>query len=112
MKVALIAIGILVGATICGSILRFAKKKTRWRLLQLLGAACLGIVVLTHIAEAFHVFPEMGWGEPTSAGHYLDLTSAVLGIILLPLGYIADALSAPSSTIRRMKARRSPRRSL
>jgi hypothetical protein len=36
------------------------------------------IVVLTHIAEAFHIFPAMGWGKPNSAGHYLDLVSAIL----------------------------------
>jgi hypothetical protein len=42
-----------------------------WRFLQLLGAVCLVIVVLTHIAEVFQIFPTMGWGLPNSAGHYL-----------------------------------------
>ena len=63
-----------------------------WRLLQLLGLACLMIVVLTHIAETFHLFPMMGWGQPTSAGHYVDLVSAILGCILLPLGFLGNAL--------------------
>jgi hypothetical protein len=36
------------------------------------------VVVLTHVAEALHLFPAMGWGEPDSAGHYVDLASAVL----------------------------------
>jgi hypothetical protein len=93
MKIPLILIGALVALILCGSILQFAKRKTVWRLLQLLGAACLSLVVLTHVAEALHVFPEMGWGEPNSAGHYLDLISAVLGLILLPLGYISHSLS-------------------
>lgn len=61
------------------------------RLPLLCGAACLLIVVLTHIAEAFHIFPSMGWGLPNSAGHYLDLVSAILAAILLPLGFVANA---------------------
>jgi len=61
-------------------------------LLQLLGLACLIVVVLTHIAEAFHLFPAMGWGQPTSAGHYIDLVSAILGCILLPIGLLGGAL--------------------
>ena len=63
------------------------------RSLQVFGSACLMIVVLTHIAEAFHIFPAMGWGKPNSAGHYLDLVSAILAATLLPLGFAAIAIS-------------------
>jgi hypothetical protein len=56
--------------------------------LLLLGSACLIVVMLTHIAEALHIFPSIGWGLPDSAGHYLDLASAVLGCALLPLGFL------------------------
>jgi len=66
---------------------------TIWRFLQLLGAVCLIIVVLTHIAEAFQILPAMGWGLPNSAGHYLDLASAILGCTLLLLGFIGSALT-------------------
>jgi hypothetical protein len=66
---------------------------TIWPLLQLLGAVCLVIVVLTHVAEAFQIFPTMGWGLPNSAGHYLDLVSAILGFTLVPLGFIGSALT-------------------
>ena len=66
---------------------------TIWRFLQLVGAVCLVIVVLTHIAEVFQIFPTMGWGLPNSAGHYLDLASAILGCTLLPLGFIGSALT-------------------
>jgi hypothetical protein len=66
---------------------------TIWRFLQLLGAVCLVIVVLTHVAEAFQIFPALGWGLPNSVGHYLDLISAILGCILLPLGFIGSALT-------------------
>jgi hypothetical protein len=30
----------------------------------------------------------MGWGKAHSAGHYLDLSSAVVGVTLLPVGYL------------------------
>jgi hypothetical protein len=69
-----------------------SKRRTVWRLLQLFGLACLVIVVLTHVAETFHLFPTMGWGQPNSTGHYVDLVSAILGCTLLPLGLVGDAL--------------------
>jgi hypothetical protein len=53
------------------------------------GAFCLIIVVFTHVAEAFSLFPRMGWGLPNSAGHYVDLVSAAAGLTLLPTGYLA-----------------------
>jgi hypothetical protein len=67
------------------------------RLLQLLGLACLIIVVLTHVAEAFHLFPSMGWGQPTSIGHYVDLASAILGCTLLPLGFLGNFMQRKNS---------------
>ena len=56
-------------------------------------AGCVVVVVLTHVAEAFKLFPIMGWGLPTSPGHYLDLISAVLGCTLLPLGFLGNAIA-------------------
>jgi hypothetical protein len=53
----------------------------RW--LALAGIACLIVVVLTHVVEHWHILPGMGWGLPNSPGHYLDLSSAVLGALLL-----------------------------
>jgi hypothetical protein len=67
------------------------------RLLLLFGSTCLIVVVLTHVAEALHIFPSMGWGMPDSAGHYLDLMSAVLGTVLLSLGFLVNILSRRSS---------------
>jgi uncharacterized membrane protein len=72
---------------------RRRRKVTIWRLLQLIGAGCLVVVVLTHVAETFKLFPSMGWGLPTSPGHYLDLISAVLGCTLLPLGFLGNAIA-------------------
>lgn len=56
--------------------------------LVLSGLGCLIIVVLTHVAEAFHILPAMGWEQPKIVGHYADLASAILACVLLPLGFL------------------------
>ena len=58
------------------------------RLFLLGGSACLLVMVLTHVAEALHLLPDMGWGLPNSPGHYVDLFSAVSGIVLLLLACV------------------------
>lgn len=55
-------------------------------ILQLLGSVFLVIMVLTHLAEAFSLLPRMGWGRPNTSGHYLDLVSAIAGLVLLVVG--------------------------
>jgi len=79
-----------VGLLLAWSIVSFLRTKTAWGFLQLLGAGCLVVVVLTHVAEALRLFPSMQWGSPTSVGHYLDLSSVVLGLTLLPVGYLGN----------------------
>jgi formate hydrogenlyase subunit 3/multisubunit Na+/H+ antiporter MnhD subunit len=74
------------------SIVRRARAKTLSTLLQLLGTACLIIVVLTHVAEGLALFQSMGWGEPHSLGHYVDLTSALLGGSLLVAALVTHVL--------------------
>ena len=76
-----------------GSGILFRKRRTLESFLQLVGAGCLVIVVLTHFCEALHLFPWMHWGNGHSVGHYLDLGSAVLGLTLFPVGYLSHALS-------------------
>jgi hypothetical protein len=61
-----------------GSAVLFFRGKTVWSFLQLLGAACLVMVVLTHICEALHLFPWMQW-ELSMA---LVITS-ILGVLCL-----------------------------
>jgi len=51
----------------------FSKTKNMGSTLQL-GAGFVIVVILTHIAEALHLFPFMHWGQERSIGHYLDLT--------------------------------------
>jgi hypothetical protein len=86
--VALVPAGMLFS----GSLALFMKKKAVHSVLQLLGAACLLLVVLTHVAEGAHLFPWMNWGREHSVGHYLDLGSAVLAGTLFPLGYLLHAV--------------------
>jgi hypothetical protein len=76
-----------------GSVVLFFRGKTVCSFLQLLGAGCLVVVVLTHVSEALHLFPWMHWGLEHSVGHYLDFWSAVLGLTLFPLGYLLHALT-------------------
>lgn len=76
-----------------GSAVLFFREKTVYSFLQLLGAASLVVVVLTHVFEALHLFPWMHWGLEHSVGHYLDLWSAVLGLVLFPVGYLLRSLT-------------------
>jgi hypothetical protein len=75
-----------------GSLILFLRVRTVCRLLQLLGSGCLVMVVLIHLSEVLHLLPGMGWGLENSAGHYLDLWSATLGLTLFPVGYLLCAL--------------------
>ena len=77
------------------SLVSFFRGKTVWSFVQLIGAGCLLVVGLCHICEAAHLFPRMRWGFQDSIGHYLDLWSAVLGLTLLPAGYIGRKLFCP-----------------
>ncbi len=76
-----------------GSLLLFARRAAASSFLQLLGAGCLVVVALAHLCEGFALFPFMHWGMEHSAGHYLDLSSAVLGVTLFPVGYLLHAIA-------------------
>jgi hypothetical protein len=81
-----------MGMLLAGSAILFFKEKTLWPFLQLLGAGCLAVVVLAHVSEALGWFPWMHWGLENSVGHYLDLSGAIIGLILFPIGYLLYAL--------------------
>jgi len=87
--VALVPTGILF----VGSVLLFLRERTLRPFLQLLGAGCLMMIVLTHLCEALPLFAWMQWGSEHSVGYYLDLGSAVLGLTLFPIGYLRHALT-------------------
>ena len=54
------------------------------------GCDFLLVVALTHVAEALHALPEMGWGQRATAGHYVDLISAAMGGTLLVGGALVE----------------------
>lgn len=87
--VALVPVFLLVS----WSLVSFLREKGLGSLLQVLGAMCLAMVVLVHLCEALHLFAFMHWGEPHSVGHYLDFSSALLGITLLPVGVLLHVLA-------------------
>jgi succinate dehydrogenase/fumarate reductase cytochrome b subunit len=72
-------------------------RRIPWSGLQLLGATFLVIVVLTHVCEALRLFPWMDWGAERSPGHYLDLSSAVLGLTLLSAAYVIRFITRVAS---------------
>jgi predicted Na+-dependent transporter len=76
-----------------GSVILFCRGKSVSSFLQVAGAGCLVVVVLSHVSEALHLFPWMHWGLEHSVGHYLNFWSAVLGLTSLPTGYLFHALT-------------------
>jgi hypothetical protein len=76
-----------------GSTILFLRGKTLYLFMQFFGAGCMGVVVLAHVCEALRLFPGMHWGLEQSAGHYVNLAGAVLGLTLFPAGYLLHALS-------------------
>ena len=68
--------------------------------LMVFAAGCFIVVVLTHVGEAYALFPSMGWGLKRSAGHYLDLCAAILGLTLLPAGYLIRLLAERRKKLR------------
>ena len=94
---ALIAL-IPVSLLLSGSVIMWLRRKASYQFIQLLGVGCLVVVVLAHVCEALHLFRGMHWGLEHSAGHYLDLTAALLGVALFPVGYLLQALHQPRGT--------------
>lgn len=81
-------VGAIVLLICFASVLGFLKGRSRAATVQLVGSGLLVVMVLTHIAEHFHLVMAMRWGSPDSIGHYLDLVSAVGGVCLLGGGYV------------------------
>ena len=83
-----------VCALFTGATIIFVRRRSMSSFLQLVGAAGLVAVILTHVFEGLRVFPRMGWGSQHSVGHYLDLLSAILAVTLFSLGYLIHAVNA------------------
>lgn len=70
------------------SLYRLRQNVSAGPIIQLIGAAGVVIVGGAHVCEQFQLVPAMGWGEPHSVGHYVDLVSAVLAATLLPIAFV------------------------
>ena len=75
-------IGILAGRT-------FLRTRATGSLLELIGVVGWGMLGVTHLCEALRILPVMRWGIEGSPGHYLNLTSLAVGL-LLPVGYLVQ----------------------
>ncbi len=89
-----------VGALLAYAGTVFVKHRTVSTLLRLVGTTCLLLMVFTHVAEALQLLPAMRWGEPDSPGHYVDLSSAVLGVTLTPIGYLLHRREGQAARLR------------
>lgn len=85
LRAALLAVPIM--AVLGYAARAYRRSHAGWSLILSVGALCFAVVILTHVAEALHLFPAMGWGEPRSVGHYIDLSSATGGIVLLTVEF-------------------------
>jgi hypothetical protein len=56
--------------------------------LQAFGLGCFAIMGATHGFEAFSVLPTLGWGRPDSVGHFIDLSAALLGVVLVAASFL------------------------
>lgn len=88
---ALVALAIGV-ALLVWSLRRLRRFASIGTLLQVIGAAGMLGVAGAHLCERFRLLAGMGWGEPHSTGHYLDLVSAAVAVTLLPLGLVIEFL--------------------
>ena len=92
---------IVTSAIVAGLAILYRMRRTVGSVLQLLGVTCFVVVALTHVFEAFSIFPEFGWGEPRSIGHYIDLGAAILGLTLVLAGFLFQYVQrAPRGRIR------------
>jgi hypothetical protein len=80
---ALIAACVFLGV----SLVLFLTRRNLASTLQALGLSCFGVMALTHAFEAFAIFPTLGWGQPRSVGHYIDLIAALSGVALMVGGF-------------------------
>jgi hypothetical protein len=92
-----LAASVPTGLLLVGSAALFRKTRTVPCLLQLLGAGGVAIVIFAHVCEALGLLQWMQWGEEHSTDHYIDLTGALLGIIVFPVGFLLYALTTRSA---------------
>jgi hypothetical protein len=66
MTTNLMLVGSVVVLILTSSIFGFLKHRHKADVVQLFGSAFLLVMVLTHVAEHFHLLMTMRWGSPDS----------------------------------------------
>lgn len=77
---------IVTSTLFVGLAIRYRKRRAIGPALQFLGTACLIAVALAHFFEEWAIFPAVGWGQPRSIGHYIDLGAMTAGVTLVSAG--------------------------
>jgi hypothetical protein len=88
-----LVVSVSVAMLFFGAVSSYFRTKAASSFLQLAGSGCLGVMGLSHVCEALHLFPSMQWGLKDSLGHYIDLWSALLGLTLFSVGYLLQAFN-------------------
>jgi hypothetical protein len=78
----------------------FLRTRATGSLLELIGAAALAMLGLTHLCEGLDLLPWMRWGTVSGPGHFLNLASVAIALTFLPLGYVLTNRQTPDHDVR------------
>jgi hypothetical protein len=81
---ALVAAGVFLGV----AVILLLTRKSLGAVVQGLGIGCFAVMALTHVFRAFSILPGLGWGQPHSVGHFVDLVAALLGVALVTTSFL------------------------
>ena len=70
------------------AVVHWRRRRSLAAVLFIAAATCFAVVAVAHVFESFSVFRVVGWGEPHSIGHYVDLSAAVLCVGLTLAGIV------------------------
>jgi hypothetical protein len=79
---------LLMGSVCVVTARAFLRTRATGSLLELLGAAALALLGVTHLCEGLQLLPWMRWGTEGGPGHYLNRVSVATGLLLLSTGYV------------------------
>ncbi len=85
-------LALLLTSVVFAAVMLRRRRSTIATTLLAFGTAFFVIIAIAHVFEALALLPAFGWGQPRSTGHYIDLTSAVLGITLIVAGLVAACI--------------------
>ncbi len=85
-----IAALVLMGSVCVVTARAFLRTRATGSLLELVGAAGLAMLGVTHLCEGLHLLRWMRWGIEGGPGHYLNLASLATGLVLFTMGYVLN----------------------